>query len=98
MVRPVRARDVNTVLRGLPGAWISLKDFRTLSASASALATLARMFPAASASQRRRQVLEAMRAAATELHNSPAICRKSYVPETVVSAFENGTRELLSAK
>ncbi len=32
-----------------------------------------------------------------ELHNSPAICRKSYVHETVVSAFENGVLERFSA-
>jgi len=42
-------------------------------------------------------VFEAVRAAAAELHNSPAICRKSYVHETVVSAFENGVLERFSA-
>jgi DNA topoisomerase-1 len=96
-VRPVRAREVNLFLRGLAGAHISLKDFRTLCASAFALDTLARTCPAASARERRKQVLEAVRAAAAALHNTPAICRKSYVHETVVSAFENGVLERFSA-
>jgi DNA topoisomerase I len=96
-VRPVRAGDVNQFLRSIAGAHISLKDFRTLCASASALDMLARTLPAASPRQRRKQVLEAVRAAAAELHNTPAICRKSYVHETVVSAFENGILESFSA-
>jgi DNA topoisomerase-1 len=95
-VRRVRARDVNAFLRSLAGVQISLKDFRTLCASAAVLDALARMLPAASERQRRRQVLEAVRAAAAELHNTPTICRKSYVHETVVSAFENGVLERFS--
>ena len=41
-VRPVRAREVNVFLREIAGAAISLKDFRTLIASASVLEMLAR--------------------------------------------------------
>jgi DNA topoisomerase-1 len=96
-IRKVRARDVNVFLRALAGVQISLKDFRTLCASAAVLDTLARTLPAESARQRRKQVLEAIRSAAEELHNTPAICRKSYVHETVVSAFENGVLERFSA-
>jgi DNA topoisomerase I len=95
-VRHVRARDVNAFLRSLAGVQISLKDFRTLCASAAVLDALARMLPAASERQRRRKVLEAVRTAAAELHNTPTICRKSYVHETVVSAFENGVLERFS--
>jgi hypothetical protein len=40
-----------------------------------------------------RQILDAICEAAAELGNTPAICRKSYVHETVVSAFENGALE-----
>jgi DNA topoisomerase I len=96
-IRTVRAGDVNAFLRTITDVPISLKDFRTLCASAAVLDTLARTVPASSARQRRRQVLEAVRTAAEELHNTPAICRKSYVHETVVSAFENGVLENFSA-
>ncbi len=95
-VRSVNARDVNAFLREIAGTKISLKDFRTLLASASVLDALARIKPAASAHQRRKQVLEAVSAAAEDLANTPTICRKSYVHETVVTAFENGVLERFS--
>ena len=38
-------------------------------------------------------MLDAIRAAANDLGNTPAICGKSYVHETVVNAFEEGALE-----
>jgi DNA topoisomerase-1 len=96
-VRAVQARQVNGFLRSLAGVSISLKDFRNLCASASALGALARTLPATSARQRRKQVLEAVRVVAAELHNTPTICRKSYIHDAVVSAFENGVLENFAA-
>ena len=66
------------------------EGFRTLSASAAALEALAHVEPATSERGRRRQVKEAVTAVSEELANTPAICRKSYVHQTVVAAFENG--------
>ena len=97
-VRSVTAREVNAFLREIAGAKISLKDFRTLMASASVLEALARIKPAANARARRRQVLEAISAAAKDLANTPAICRKSYVHDTVVTAFEQGILQRFSRK
>ena len=34
-----------------------------------------------------------MRATAEDLHNTPAICRKSYVHEAIVTAFKDGILE-----
>ncbi len=92
-VHAANAREVNQFLRELAGVEISLKDFRTLLASVSVLDALARTEPATSKRARRRQILDAICEAAGELGNTPAICRKSYVHETVVSAFENGALE-----
>jgi DNA topoisomerase-1 len=92
-LRAVSAQDVNGFLREIAGAQISLKDFRTLLASVSVLDALARAEPATNARARRRQVLDAICKAAEQLGNTPAICRKSYVHETVVSAFEDGALE-----
>ncbi len=92
-VRHVSATAVNAFLREIAGIQISLKDFRTLVASVSVLGALSQETPAASKRARRRQVLEAIRAAATELANTPTICAKSYVHETVVNAFEDGILE-----
>lgn len=89
----VTAQDVNRFLREIAGVDISLKDFRTLLASISVLEALACAEAATNRRARRRQVLDAIRAAAAELGNTPAICGKSYVHETVVNAFEEGMLE-----
>lgn len=92
-VRTVNTAQVNAFLREIAGIRISLKDFRTLMASAAVLESLARVVPAESVRGRRKQVLEAVRAAADELSNTPTICRKSYVHDTIVTAFEGGILE-----
>lgn len=89
-VRPVRAAEVNAFLQEVAGKRISLKDFRTLVASAAALKALAATEPAASERQRRRQVREAVVEIAEELVNTPTVCRTSYVHEAVIAAFEAG--------
>jgi DNA topoisomerase-1 len=96
-LRALTAHEVNTCLREMAGTRISLKDFRTLLASARVLETLARMKPAPRERQRRRQVRAAVTAAADELANTPTICRKSYVHESVVRAFEEGMLQRFSA-
>jgi DNA topoisomerase I len=95
--RIVNTTQVNGFLREIAGIKISLKDFRTLMASAVVLESLSRISPAKSASGRRKQVLEAVRAAADELSNTPAICRRSYVHDTIVTAFEDGILERFAA-
>ena len=89
-VHTANAREVNGFLRDLAGVEISLKDFRTLLASVSVLDALARTEPATSKRARRRQILDAICEAAAELGNTPAICRKSYVHETVVVPTPKG--------
>src|SRR6201991_176253 len=96
-IRGVSTTQVNAFLREIAGIKISLKDFRTLMASAVVLESLSRISPAASARGRKKQVLEAVRAAADELSNTPAICRKSYVHDTIVTAFEDGILERFAA-
>jgi DNA topoisomerase-1 len=95
-LRLVTTREANAYLREIAGCEITLKDFRTLCASASVLDQLARTVPAASARQRKKQVLEAVRAAADELVNTPAVCRRSYVHDAVITAFEDGVLERFS--
>jgi DNA topoisomerase I len=89
-VRPVRAAEVNAFLQEIAGRRISLKDFRTLVASAAALKALAATEPADSERKRRRQVREAVIEIAEELSNTPTVCRTSYVHDAVIAAFEAG--------
>jgi DNA topoisomerase I len=97
VVRGVSTTSVNAFLREIAGIKISLKDFRTLMASAVVVESLSRITPAASQRGRKRQVLDAIRAAADQLSNTPAICRKSYVHDTIVTAFEDGILERFAA-
>jgi DNA topoisomerase-1 len=97
IVRAVSTTQVNAYLRDIAGIKISLKDFRTLMASAVVVESLSRISPAASERGRKRQVLEAVRAAADHLSNTPAICRRSYVHDTIVTAFEDGILERFAA-
>jgi DNA topoisomerase-1 len=90
MLHPVRAADVNAYLCAIAGRRISLKDFRTLVASTAVLEALTAAEPAASERARRSQVRSAVTAVAEELANTPTICRKSYVHDAVINAFEQG--------
>jgi DNA topoisomerase-1 len=97
-LRSLRRRDVNEFLYTTAGVRISLKDFRMLLASTSVLETLAHIPPAKSERLRRRQILDAVRSAAADLANTPAVCRRSYVHDTVFAAFENGALRRFSPK
>lgn len=92
----VRAGDVNAYLCSIAGRRISLKDFRTLVASSSVLEALAATAPATSERARRSQLRTVVTAVAEELTNTPTVCRKSYVHEAVVTAFEQGALARLS--
>jgi DNA topoisomerase-1 len=89
-VRAANAADANTYLREIAGCPISLKDFRTLCGTAEVIETLAAIEPAKNARLRRKQIVEAIKAAAKTLENTPAVCRKSYVQSAVLTAFEAG--------
>jgi len=89
-VRPIRAQEVNRFLQEVSGRRISLKDFRTLVASTAVLAALEAAEPAPSERARRGQVRSAVSAVAAKLANTPTVCRKSYVHDAVVAAFEKG--------
>jgi DNA topoisomerase-1 len=86
----VRAADVNAFLREVSGARVSLKDFRTLVASAGVMKALSDAPPATTQRARKALLRDAIAAAAEDLANTPTVCRKSYVHETVIAAFEQG--------
>ena len=86
----VRAADVNAFLREVSGASVSLKDFRTLVASADVMKALSAAPPAETKRARKALLRDAIAAAAETLTNTPTVCRKSYVHDSVIAAFEDG--------
>lgn len=90
-IRQLTSRDVNAYLKEIADCNISLKDFRTLCGSSDALEVLAAIEPASSAQARKKQINQALEAAARSLENTPMVCRKSYVHPAILTAFETGT-------
>jgi DNA topoisomerase-1 len=93
-----RRREANAFLHEIASEKISLKDFRTLTACARALETLAKLEPKPSDAGRRRQLKACLCAISEVLANTPAICRKSYVHGVVVRAFEDGSLKAIVAR
>lgn len=65
----------------------AVKDFRTWGGTLRAAIVLAELGPARSQSEAKRNVALAMRVVASELGNTPAICRSSYVHPIVVARY-----------
>lgn len=84
--RTVSAHDVNAYLRRRAGRY-SAKDFRTWGATLRAATVLAELGPARSSTEARRNVALAMRLVSSELGNTAAICRASYVHPMVIARY-----------
>ena len=96
--RDLTARDVNEYLHDTLGVSYSAKDFRTWGGTLRAATVLAELGPAKSVTEARRNVATTMRLVASELGNTPSICRKSYVHPIVVARYlDEGETIRLSA-
>lgn len=84
--RVLTARDVNDYLKRRIGPY-SAKDFRTWGGTLRAATVLAELGPAPSETAAKRNVALAMRLVSSELGNTPAICRKSYVHPIVLARY-----------
>ncbi len=87
----IESNDVNEYLHGITGQHFTAKDFRTWAGTVVAAHTLKQLGAFESETQGKRNVVEAVKRAAAELGNTPAICRKSYVHPGVVDAYLHGT-------
>jgi DNA topoisomerase I len=85
--RDLTARDVNEYLHNALGVDYSAKDFRTWGGTLRAATILAELGKAKSVTDARKNVATTMRLVASELGNTPAICRKSYVHPIVVARY-----------
>jgi DNA topoisomerase-1 len=88
--RDLTARDVNAYLHETLGVPYSAKDFRTWGGTLRAAIVLAELGSADSPTEAKRNVATAMRLVASELGNTPAICRSSYVHPMVIAQYVDG--------
>ncbi len=81
------ATDVNDYLQAIAGFPYTAKDFRTWGGTLRTATVLADIGPAPSRTARNRNVVTAVRLVSSELGNTPAIVRKSYVHPVVISRY-----------
>jgi DNA topoisomerase-1 len=89
-VRGIGSNDINETLRAVTGQDFTAKDIRTWAGTVLAAQALAEIGACDKATERKRCVVEAIKRVSTRLHNTPAVCRKSYVHPGVLEAYEQG--------
>ena len=97
--RDVDSHDVNDYIEKVAQFPYTAKDFRTWGGTLRAATVLADMGKGKSANERKKNVVTAVRLVASELGNTPTICRKSYVhPVVVMKYLRSGTTISLPAR
>lgn len=86
---PLDSADVNAYLRAAMGEAFSAKDFRTWSGTVAALDALCGLH-ARYPRRRTKNLVDAVRAVAQQLANTPAVCRRHYIHPAVIEAYERG--------
>jgi DNA topoisomerase-1 len=89
-VRDIASEDVNDYLRDAAGGEFTAKDFRTWAGTVLAYRALRALQPDDSEGPAKRIVVEAIKATAHRLGNTPAVARKSYVHPAVLEAYLDG--------
>lgn len=87
----VSARDVNEYIRSLADFPYTAKDFRTWGGTLRMAIVLSELDKGRNETARKKTVAQAVRFVASELHNTPAIARKSYVHPVLITRYvQNG--------
>jgi len=92
--RSVESADVNAYIRAAIGQDFSAKDFRTWAGTLAAARALCRVPKADSASEAKRNVNICVKAVASLLGNTAAVCRGSYIHPLVLEAYQQGVLPL----
>lgn len=88
----VDSGDVNDYIESVAQFPYTAKDFRTWGGTLRAATVLAELGKGKSQNERKKNVVTAVRLVASELGNTPTICRKSYVhPVVVMKYLRSGT-------
>jgi DNA topoisomerase-1 len=88
----VDSGDVNDYIERIANFPYTAKDFRTWGGTLRAATVLAELGKGKSQTERKKNVVTAVRLVASELGNTPTICRKSYVhPVIVMRYLRSGT-------
>ncbi len=86
----VDSADVNDYLREITGQHFTAKDFRTWAGSVLATVMLHEFEPYDTATQAKKNVVQAIQSVAARLGNTPSVCRKCYVHPAVLETYLSG--------
>ncbi len=85
----VSSNDVNLYLRQMTGCDFTAKDYRTWAGSALALERL-RKLDASTEAIAKQNLVETVKQVASQLGNTPAVCRQCYIHPAILQAFSAG--------
>ncbi len=85
--RAIGSQDVNDYLREISGENFTAKDFRTWGGTVVAARRLREAGPFESAREANGNVVDAVKAVARHLGNTPAVARRSYIHPAVLDAY-----------
>jgi DNA topoisomerase I len=83
--------DINDYIGRVAGEEFTAKDFRTWAGTVLAVRNLCALAPCASKGRTQRNVVECIKAVASRLGNTPAVCKRSYIHPAVIDAYRVGT-------
>ncbi|HUF13323.1 MAG TPA: hypothetical protein VMN78_09500 [Longimicrobiales bacterium] len=86
-VRPVTAPGVNAYIQSILGERYTSKDLRTFGGTVRAATILADLGPEPRARVAEKNAVLACKLVASELGNTPAVCRKAYIHPAVLEAY-----------
>ncbi len=86
----IDSSDVNEYLFEVTGQHFTAKDFRTWAGSVLTSVMLRECEPFTSATQAKKNVVQAIAGVAARLGNTPSVCRKCYVHPAVLEAYLGG--------
>jgi DNA topoisomerase-1 len=86
----VDSADVNEYLRSITEQPFTAKDFRTWAGTVLACLALREFEIFESATQAKKNMVQAVKAVAEQLGNTPAVCRKCYIHPAVLDSYMTG--------
>ena len=89
--RTIDSTDVNDYIRQIAGEDFSTKDFRTWAGTVLAARALREFETAASDSESKRNIVEAIESVAKKLGNTKAVCRKCYIHPAIIQSYTDGS-------
>ena len=95
--RTIDSTSVNDYLREIANENFTAKDFRTWAGTVLAADILCTFEPCDSATQLKKNTVEAIKSVAQRLGNTPSVCRKCYVHPAVLDAYLTGAMSTLLA-